>query len=235
MSPTSYQAAPPRAANLVGGAALSSSCDEEDAFEHTRGNPPQPGVTTGRRSGPAVLPPRSATNPAVSLCPPHPNPRMAKHTQDPADDEKNIVKNRRASFDYFLEDRFEAGMVLLGSEVKALRAGTADITDAWASLERDGLYLKNLTIQPLPHTAFPHEPRRARKLLLHSAQIEQIRKGVDHGGLTLIPLRIYLKSGLIKTELALAKGKKKGDKREAIKGREAEREARAAMARSRKE
>ena len=123
------------------------------------------------------------------------------------------MKNRRATFDYHLEDRFEAGMVLLGSEVKSMRAGTVDITDAWASLERDGIYLKNLTVQPLPHTAYPHEPRRPRKLLLHAKEIEEIRKGVDHDKKTLIPLRIYLKKGLIKTEIALAIGKKKGDKR----------------------
>jgi len=126
-------------------------------------------------------------------------------------------------------------MVLKGSEVKSLRAGTADLTDAWASLERDGVYLKNMTIQVSAHTAYPHDTRRPRKLLLHSREIEQIRKGLDHGGLTLIPLRVYIKKGFIKTELALAKGKKKGDKREAIKNREGEREARSAMARARKE
>jgi hypothetical protein len=81
-----------------------------------------------------------------------------------------------------------------------------------------------LTVQPLPHAAFPHEPRRARKLLLHAKEIDQIRKSVDHDKKTLIPLRIYLKNGLIKTEIALATGKKKGDKREAIKTREAARE-----------
>src|SRR5215813_10137301 len=129
--------------------------------------------------------------------------------------EKILVKNRRATFDYHLEDRFEAGMVLVGSEVKSMRAGTVDITDAWASIERDGIYLKNLTVQPLPHAAYPHEPRRARKLLLHAKEIEQIRKSVDHDKMTLIPLRIYLKNGLIKTEIALATGKKKGAAREA--------------------
>jgi SsrA-binding protein len=152
-----------------------------------------------------------------------------------ADGEKLLVKNRRAPFDYHLEERFEAGMVLLGSEVKSLRAGTVDLTDAWASLERDGIYLKNMTIQPLPHAAFPHEPRRARKLLLHAREIEEIKKGIDQSKKTLIPLRIYLKNGLIKAEIALATGKKKGDKREAIKNREASREAMAAVRRARKE
>ena len=160
---------------------------------------------------------------------------MAKNkAADGEEKEKILAKNRRATFDYHLEERFEAGMVLLGSEVKSMRAGTVDITDAWASLERDGIYLKNLTVQPLPHAAFPHEPRRARKLLLHAREIEEIRKAIDHDKKTLIPLRIYLKDGLIKTEIALATGKKKGDKRESIKAREASREASSAMRRAHK-
>jgi SsrA-binding protein len=159
---------------------------------------------------------------------------MGKKEPDKEDGEKILAKNRRATFDYHLEDRFEAGMVLAGSEVKSMRAGTVDITDAWASIERDGIYLKNLTVQPLPHTAYPHEPRRARKLLLHAKEIEQIKKSIDHDKMTLIPLRIYLKKGLIKTEIALATGKKKGDKREAIKTREAVREATSAMRRAHK-
>jgi len=159
---------------------------------------------------------------------------MSKKPQEEENDEKNLAKNRRAPFDYHLEDRFEAGMVLLGSEVKSMRAGTVDITDAWAALERDGIYLRNLTVQPLPHTAYPHEPRRPRKLLLRAKEIEEIRKGIDHDKKTLIPLRIYLKKGLIKAELALAIGKKKGDKRQAIKSREASREATSAMRRAHK-
>jgi len=157
---------------------------------------------------------------------------MGKKAPDKENGVTILVKNRRAPFDYHLEERFEAGMVLVGSEVKSMRAGTVDITDAWASIERDGIYLKNLTVQPLAHTAYPHEPRRPRKLLLHAKEIEQIRKGVDHDKKTLIPLRIYLKNGLIKTEIALAIGKKKGDKREAIKAREAAREATSAMRRA---
>jgi SsrA-binding protein len=160
---------------------------------------------------------------------------MSKKPTDGEEVEKILAKNRRATFDYHLEERFEAGMVLRGSEVKSMRAGTVDITDAWASLERDGIYLKNLTVQPLPHTTFPHEPRRARKLLLHTREIDEIRKAIDHDKKTLIPLRIYLKAGHIKTEIALATGKKKGDKRESIKAREASREASSAMRRAHKE
>jgi SsrA-binding protein len=159
---------------------------------------------------------------------------MSKKPTEGEEKEKILAKNRRASFDYHLEERFEAGMVLLGSEVKSMRAGTVDITDAWASLERDGIYLRNLTVQPLPHSAFPHEQRRTRKLLLHSREIDEIRKAIDHDKKTLIPLRIYLKDGRIKTEIALATGKKKGDKREAIKTRDAAREATSAMRRAHK-
>src|SRR4051794_5741956 len=112
---------------------------------------------------------------------------MGKKPTDEDNGEKVLVKNRRAPFDYHLEQRFEAGMVLMGSEVKSMRAGTVDITDAWASIERDGLYLKNLIVQPLPHAAYPHEPRRARKLLLHAKEIDQIRKSIDHDKKTLIP------------------------------------------------
>lgn len=152
-----------------------------------------------------------------------------------SDGDKTLIQNRRARFDYALEEKYEAGMVLLGSEVKALRAGTADLTDAWASIDADGVYLKNMTIQPLPHqTAFVHEPRRARKLLLHAREIDQMRKGIERGGMTIVPLRVYLKRGYIKIEIALAKGKTKGDKRESIRTREAEREARVAIARGRK-
>jgi len=148
--------------------------------------------------------------------------------------DRTVISNRRARHDYDILETWECGIVLVGSEVKSMRAGTVDITDAWASIERDGIYLKNLTVQPLPHTAYPHEPRRARKLLLHAKEIEQIKKSVDHDKKTLIPLRIYLKKGLIKTEIALATGKKKGDKREAIKTREATREATSAMRRAHK-
>jgi SsrA-binding protein len=160
---------------------------------------------------------------------------MSKKPEDAENGEKILAKNRRATFDYHLEERYEAGMVLVGSEVKSMRAGTVDITDAWASIERDGLYLKNLTVQPLPHAAYPHEPRRPRKLLLHQREIEAIQKAIDHDKKTLIPLRIYLKNGRVKTEIALATGKKKGDKREAIRSREEKREAESAIRRGRRE
>jgi len=151
-----------------------------------------------------------------------------------ASGEKVLARNRRAGFDYDLGSRFEAGMVLRGSEVKSMRAGAVSLAEAWASVEADGVYLKNMTVEPLAHAAFGHEPRRPRKLLLHASEIEEIRKGVDHGHMTLVALRVYLKNGLVKTEIALARGKRKGDKREAIKLREANRDAMAAVRRERK-
>jgi SsrA-binding protein len=146
--------------------------------------------------------------------------------------EKSLAKNRRATFDYALEDHFEAGMVLRGSEVKSIRAGALNLGDAWGSVEPDGVYLKSMNIQPLPHTAFPHDPMRPRKLLLRAREIEQIRTSVEQRHMTLVPLRVYLKNGLIKTEVALARAKKKGDKRESIKEREANRDARSAVRRA---
>ena len=151
-----------------------------------------------------------------------------------ASDEKVLVRNRRATFDYEIDEKFEAGISLLGSEVKSLRAGTADLTDAWAQIEDGSIWLKHMTVQPMSHAAYPHELRRPRRLLLHKREIEKIQKEIDRGGATLIPLRVYLKQGRIKVELALASGKKKADKRQSIKTREAEREARAAIGRARK-
>jgi SsrA-binding protein len=159
---------------------------------------------------------------------------MAKPRPNPSD-EKVFARNRRASFDYDLSSRFEAGMVLRGSEVKSIRAGAISLADAWGSVEPDGVYLRNATIEPLPTAAFPHEPRRARKLLLRASEIDDIRKSVDQGSMTLVALRVYLKGGLIKAELALGRGRKKGDKRDAIKEREAKRDARSAVRRSQKE
>jgi SsrA-binding protein len=150
------------------------------------------------------------------------------------DGEKLIVRNRRASFDYELGERFEAGLVLIGSEVKMLRHGSADLTDSWCAIERGEAYLKGVNIPVLPGAAFGHDAKRARKLLLHAREIETIQRGIDREGMTAVATRLYFKNGRVKVEVALARGKRKGDKREALKTREAEREARAAMARGRR-
>jgi SsrA-binding protein len=141
-----------------------------------------------------------------------------------------IVKNRRASFDYELADRFEAGMVLTGSEVKSMRAGKVDVSDAYVSVDRGEPWLKQMFVAPFEQaTAFAHEPRRARKLLLNAREIGEIDVALSRGGMTAVPLRLYFKGGRAKVELALARGKKTFDKRDDIKKKDDEREARAVM------
>lgn len=143
--------------------------------------------------------------------------------------EKLVVKNRRAHFDYELQDRFEAGLVLTGSEVKSMRDGRVDVSDAYAVVERGEAWIKQMFVAPFEQAAFQHEPRRARKLLLHAGEIAEIDRALAQGGLTAVPLRVYFKDGRAKVEIAIAKGKKRYDKRRDIAERDAEREARAAI------
>lgn len=150
--------------------------------------------------------------------------------------DKVLVQNRRATFDYAVEDRFEAGVVLVGSEVKSLRAGRVELVDAFATVERGELWLKQMYIAPFEQAAaFPHDPRRARKLLVHTSEITKIDRAVSREGMTLVPLRVYFKRGRVKVELGLARGKKVHDKRADIARKTADREALAAMGRARKE
>jgi SsrA-binding protein len=157
---------------------------------------------------------------------------VAKEKEKPG--EKLIVRNRRASFDYDLGERFEAGLVLIGSEVKMLRQGAADLSDAWCSIRRGEAFLEGVNIPEMPGAAFGHEAKRARKLLLHAREIEEIDRAIAREGMTIAAVRLYFKDGRVKVELALAKGKKTLDKREAMKEKDAEREARVAMARGRR-
>jgi len=146
-----------------------------------------------------------------------------------------VVKNRRATFDYAVEERFEGGLVLVGSEVKSIRAGKTELVDAYGQVERGELWLKQMYVAPFEQaTVFGHEPRRSRKVLLHKREIERIDQAVSREGYTLIPLRLYFKDGKLKVELGLARGKKTHDKRADIAKKTAEREARAAMGRARK-
>jgi SsrA-binding protein len=139
--------------------------------------------------------------------------------------EKLICTNRKATHDYFIEERFEAGLVLLGSEVKSLRAGRANLRDSYAGIKDNELYLYNCHISPYAEAhQFNHEPLRKRKLLLHRKQINKLLGKVTERGYTLVPLRLYFKGGKVKLELALGKGKKLFDKRGAIKEREDRRE-----------
>ncbi len=149
--------------------------------------------------------------------------------------EKLIVKNRRATFDYTIAETYEGGLALLGSEVKSLRAGKVDLVDSFAQVERGQMWLKQLRIAPLPQSsAYPHEPQRARKVLLHRHEIQSIEKAVTRSGYTMIPLRLYFKGGRVKVELALVKGKKTVDKRQDLVRKAAERDARVEMGRGKR-
>ncbi|MBW3560503.1 MAG: SsrA-binding protein SmpB [Proteobacteria bacterium] len=135
---------------------------------------------------------------------------------------KLIAENRRARYDYFIEEVFEAGLVLTGSEVKSLREGRANIAESYASAEGEAIVLINADIPPFKHgNRFNHEPRRPRKLLLHKKEIGKMMGAVRREGQTLIPLKLYFNDkGLAKLELGIAKGKKLHDKREAAADRD---------------
>lgn len=140
-----------------------------------------------------------------------------------------VAKNRRARFDYELLDTFEAGLVLIGSEVRALREGSADLSDAWVEVQRGEVYIKGLRIPTLKHAAFAHEEKRVRKLLLHGSQIETLRGALERERMTIVATKLYFKQGRAKVEIATARGKKLHDKRHAIKERDASKEARHAI------
>lgn len=145
--------------------------------------------------------------------------------------DKLISRNKRASFDFELGDRFEAGIVLAGSEVKMLRHGTADLTDAWCAVENGEVWVKGLNIPEMQGTPWGHEAKRPRKLLLHRHQIAQIARAIERQGMTAVATRLYFRGGRVKLELALAKGKARVDKRHTLKEKQADREAEAAIRR----
>ena len=143
----------------------------------------------------------------------------------------SIIQNKKAFHDYFIEDRYEAGLVLEGWEVKAIRAGRANLKEAYVTVKDGALYLFGSHISPLT-TASTHihpDPLRTRKLLLHAAEINKLIGKVQRAGYTLMPLDMHFKGGRIKLEIGLAKGKKEHDKRAAEKEREGKREAQHAM------
>ena len=144
-----------------------------------------------------------------------------------------VAQNRKARYDYFIDDKVEAGLVLTGTEVKSLRGGRASMSDAYASEDKGELWLWNLHIPEYgPASRFNHEPKRARKLLLHKKEINRLLGKVQRDGFTLIPLSIYFNDrGRAKCEIGLARGKKAHDKREAIKERDWNREKRRVLAR----
>ncbi|MDP6064307.1 MAG: SsrA-binding protein SmpB [SAR202 cluster bacterium] len=147
-------------------------------------------------------------------------------------DGRTFAVNRRARYDYEILDSIEAGLSLLGTEIKAMREGRATIAEAFGKVEKGQMWLMNAHISPYS-AAGPesHDPTRPRKLLLHKEQIARLSKQVDERGLTLIPLRLYLKGHRAKVELALAKGRRRYDKRRAIIDRDREKEARQAIRR----
>jgi SsrA-binding protein len=138
---------------------------------------------------------------------------------------KVVATNRKASHEYFLLERIEAGIALQGSEIKSIRAGQISLAEAYIRVDGNQAWLEDAHIAPYEHAGiFNHEPRRPRKLLLHRKQIRQLWNQVRQKGVTVIPLRVYLKEGRAKVEIAVAKGKKLYDKRETIAKRDAERE-----------
>ncbi|MGI8578691.1 MAG: SsrA-binding protein SmpB [Nocardioidaceae bacterium] len=145
---------------------------------------------------------------------------------------KVIAQNRKARYEFHIEDTFEAGIVLTGTEVKSLRAGRASLVDAFADITDGEVWLHNAHIpEYLQGTWNNHAPKRKRKLLLHRLEIEKMTRRVNERGLTLVPLSMYFKDGRAKVEVALAKGKRTYDKRQAIAKRDVERETRRELGR----
>ena len=144
----------------------------------------------------------------------------------PFDKKKIVAENRRARFDYFIEDKFEAGIELTGTEVKSLRSGEGSIAESYATVNGDEVWLINSHIPEYSHgNRLNHEPRRPRKLLLRAREIAKLHGAITRQGLTLVPLSIYFNGrGRAKIELALARGKKVHDKRETVKERDWKRE-----------
>ena len=144
--------------------------------------------------------------------------------------ERLIADNRKARHDYHLLDTYEAGIALLGTEIKAIREGRVNLRDSYGRIERNEVYLHNLHISAYSHRGYvDHEPLRTRKLLLNKDEIRKLIGKIVERGFTLIPVRMYFKNGLVKVSIAVAKGKKLHDKRETIRRRELDREARAMM------
>lgn len=153
---------------------------------------------------------------------------MAAKPKDPT--RYTEMRNAKALRDYFIHDKFEAGIKLVGTEVKSIRGGQAQITDAFARIERGDVWLYGAYIQEYSHGGLSqHAPRRIRKLLLHATEIRKLRQAVETGGKTIVALRMYFKEALVKVEIALATGKKQYDKRSDIKKREGDLEARKAL------
>jgi SsrA-binding protein len=160
-----------------------------------------------------------------------PGPKKAPRPRDPvASGERDAAHNRAASHNYYLLDRFEAGVSLRGAEVKSIREGKANLKDSYGLIQNGEAFLLNLHIGPYSHaSAASHDSTRTRKLLLHRAEVRKLLSKTQIKGHTLIPTRLYFRNGRVKCELAVAKGKQDWDKRETERRREADREARSAV------
>ncbi|RHW16421.1 SsrA-binding protein SmpB [Sphingomonas gilva] len=156
---------------------------------------------------------------------------MARPKPATFDKVKTVAENRRARFDYFIEQTFEAGIALTGTEVKSLRSGEGSIAESYAEVKGAEVWLVNANIPEFSHgNRFNHEPKRPRKLLLHEREINKLTGAVERQGMTLVPLSVYFNGkGRAKVELALAKGKQAHDKRETIKERDWKRDAQRIM------
>lgn len=153
---------------------------------------------------------------------------MAKTAREEA--QKNIAENRKAFHDYHILETFEAGVALLGTEVKAIREGKVNLRDSYARVEDGEVWIYNVHINPYSHRGYSdHNPTRKRKLLLHRQEIRKLIGRTVERGMTLVPTRLYFRNGHVKVALGLAKGKQAHDKRETIKRRETDRETRAAV------
>ena len=142
------------------------------------------------------------------------------------------IKNKKAYFDYYIEDRYEAGIVLTGTEIKSIRRGSCNIKDCYARIKNNEVFLINMFIAPYEEgNRFNHDERRERKLLLNKKEIYKIRDKVERESYSLVPVRLYLKNGRAKVEIAIAKGKKMYDKRQSIKEKDIKRDMEKAQAR----
>ncbi len=138
---------------------------------------------------------------------------------------KIVTENRKARYNYFIEDTYEAGMVLLGTEVKSLRLGRVSLKDSYARIKKDEVFVHQMHIGAYPFAYYNnHDPLRKRKLLLHKYEIKRLYGKVNEKGYSLIPLRVYFQNGKVKLTIALARGKRKHDKREAIRRRDEQRD-----------
>jgi SsrA-binding protein len=148
---------------------------------------------------------------------------------------REVVRNRKAWFDYIISDRWEAGIELLGAEVKSVRAGKVSIRESYATVQGDEVFIVNMDVVPYEHRGFvEYERKRRRKLLLHRREIRKIASKVQERGFTLVPLRLYFRNGFAKVEIGLAKGKTHRDKRQTLKERQARREMEREAARRRR-